>query len=136
MLPDVPLDADVAGLVEVEAVGGSLFVRADRDGRTHLAEVSPEGSLLGQNTFEAASGDVLTASLDRRQMFECSTRYGVSFTRYDRTGTRVQRSVSLSPGEPSGTCAAVAIATGVLIAWSHSEDGTTRWTRVGCPPPP
>ncbi len=132
VLPDVPLDQETTGLVAVEAVSGSLFLRAGRGGASSLVEVSPAGARLGEILLDVPSNDGQTPSLNRRQVFACGMSHGAWFARFDRTGARLQRSVSLGVGAPSGTCAVIATTSGALVAWSYSEDGLTRWARVGC----
>lgn len=132
MLPDVPLDYEVTGLVTAESVGGSLFLHAARDGASSLVEVSPEGARRGETSLDIPSGNGLTPSLDRRQVFACGMNQGAWFARFDRAGARLQRTISLGVGAPSGDCAVIATTAGALVAWSHQEDGTTRWVRVGC----
>lgn len=131
-LPDLALTATVGGVIEAIVVGGSLFVRAEREGRTHFVEVAADGSVRAQATLDVGSGEGLTPSLDGRQLFSCSLRTGVSFARFARDGAMTQRRVAIAADPPAGDCVMMPTTSGVLVAWSLHKDGTTRWARIGC----
>lgn len=130
------LSEEIQGVIDAYAVGGSVFVTGDRGLQTHVVEVGSDGAVVAQGSVDVPSGDALAPSPDGRQLYLCSTRFGVSFTRFDRRGVRLQRRVSLADGRPAGDCRSIELPTGVLLAWSTGELGALRWARVGCRQPP